>query len=98
MTPYDKINALTDISGDLTDIREKIHRLGNLNADIDTPLYQALYQIEQALHWQNTLAQDEPKNDVELWYERMAKEYGAERVNHICYDTMLKEMQGGTAV
>ena len=98
MSPYDKINALTDISGDLTDIREKIQRLGNLNADIDTPLYQALDQIEQALHWQNVLAQDEPKSEVELRYERLAREYGAERVNRVCYDTMLKEMQGGKAV
>ena len=98
MTPYDKINALSDIAGDIQDIREKIMRLGNLNADIDTPLYQALYQIDQAVHWQGILAQDEPKSEVELRYERLAREYGAERVNRVCYDTMLKEMQGGTAV
>lgn len=97
MNPYDKINALTDIQGDLADIREQIMKLGNLNADIDTPLYQALYQIEQALHWQNVLAQDEPKSEVELRYERLANEYGAQRVKHVCYNTMLKE-QGGTAV
>lgn len=98
MTPYDKINALTDIAGDLTDIREKVMRLGNLNADIDTPLYQALYQIEQALHWQGILAQDEPKSEIETRFEELVQKHGISRVKRVCYDTMLKEMQGGTAV
>lgn len=98
MTPYDKINALTDFSGDITDIREKIQRLGNLNADIDTPLYQALYQIEQALHWQGILAQDEPKSDFELGLERLAEKRSMTKVEVIDYAQRLARMQGGTAV
>lgn len=98
MNAYDKINALTDISGDLTDIREKIQRLGNLNADIDTPLYQALYQIEQALDWQNVLAQDEPKSDFELGLERLAEKRCMTKVEVIDYAQRLVQMQGGTAV
>ena len=98
MTPYDKINALSDIAGDIQDIREKIMRLGNLNADIDTPLYQALYQIDQAVHWQGILAQDEPKSDFELGLERLAEKRSMTKVEVIDYAKRLAEMQGGTAV
>lgn len=98
MTPYDKINALTDIAGDLTDIRDKVMRLGNLNANIDTPLYEALYAIEQALDWQSVLAQDEPKSDFELGLERLAKKRSMTKVEVIDYAQRLAQMQGGTAV
>ena len=98
MTPYDKINALSDIAGDIQDIREKIMRLGNLNADIDTPLYQALYQIDQAVHWQGILAQDEPKSEVELGLERLAEKRSMTKVEVIDYAQRLARMQGGTAV
>ena len=98
MTPYDKINALSDIAGDIQDIREKLMRLGNLNADIDTPLYQALYQIDQAVHWQGILAQDEPKSDFELGLERLAEKRSMTKVEVIDYAKRLAEMQGGTAV
>ena len=98
MNAYDKINALSDIAGDIQDIREKIMRLGNLNADIDTPLYQALYQIDQAVHWQGILAQDEPKSDFELGLERLAEKRSMTKVEVIDYAQRLARMQGGTAV
>ncbi|WP_214797712.1 hypothetical protein [Exiguobacterium sp. s5] len=98
MTPYDKINALTDIQGDIADIREKIMRLGNLNANIDTPLYEAIYAIDQALEWQQVLAQDEPKSDLELGLERLAKKQKMTKVEAIDYAKRLADMQGGAAV
>lgn len=98
MNPFDKINALSDIAGDIQDIREKLMRLGNLNADIDTPLYQALYQIDQAVHWQGILAQDEPKSDFELGLERLADKRSMTKVEVIDYAQRLARMQGGAAV
>ena len=97
MNAYDKINELNDIAADLDDIRERIIALGSLNANITLPIGDAITQIDQAVEWQEVLAQDEPKSEVELRYERLAQEYGAKRVKHVCYETMLKE-QGGTAV
>ena len=97
MSPYDKINELNDIAADLDDIRERIIALGSLNANITSPIGDAITQIDQAVEWQEVLAQDEPKSEVELRYERLAQEYGAKRVKRVCYETMLKE-QGGTAV
>ena len=97
MSPYDKINELNDIAADLDDIRERILALGSLNANITGPIGDAITQIDQAVEWQEVLAQDEPKSEVELCYERLAAEYGAERVKRVCYNTMLKE-QGGTTV
>ena len=97
MNAYDKINELNDIAADLDDLRDRLLKLGNLNANVTGPIGDAITQIDQAVHWQTVLAQDEPKSEVELRYERLAQEYGAERVNRVCYDTMLKE-QGGTAV
>ena len=98
MNPYDKINALTDIQGDLADIREKIMALGNLNANIDTPLYQAIYAIDQALEWQQVLAQDDPKSDLELGLERLAEKRSITKVEVIDYAKRLADMQGGAAV
>ena len=97
MSPYDKINELNDIAADLDDIRERIIALGSLNANITSPISDAITQIDQAVEWQQVLAQDEPKSEVELRYERLAAKYGAMRVKRVCYETMLKE-QGGTAV
>ncbi|WP_214783350.1 hypothetical protein [Exiguobacterium sp. s183] len=97
MNAYDKINELNDIAADLDDIRERIIALGSLNANITSPISDAITQIDQAVEWQEVLAQDEPKSEVELRYERLAQEYGAKRVKRVCYETMLKE-QGGTAV
>ena len=97
MSPYDKINELNDIAADLDDIRERIIKLGSLNANITSPISDAITQIDQAIEWQEVLAQDEPKSEVEIRYERLAAKYGAQRVKHVCYETMLKE-QGGTAV
>ena len=97
MNAYDKINELNDIAADLDDIRERIIALGSLNANITSPISDAITQIDQAVEWQEVLAQDEPKSEVELRYERLAAKYGAHRVKRVCYDTMLKE-QGGTAV
>ena len=98
MNAYDKINELNDIAADLDDIRGRIIKLGSLNANIIGPISDAITQIDQAVEWQQVLAQDEPKSEVELRYERLAAKYGAKRVNHVCYETMLKEMNGGTAV
>lgn len=97
MSPYDKINELNDIAADLDDIRNRIIALGRLNANITSPISDAITQIDQAIEWQEVLAQDEPKSEVGLRYERLAREYGAKRVKRVCYETMLKE-QGGTAV
>ena len=97
MNAYDKINELNDIAADLDDIRARIVALGSLNANITSPISDAITQIDQAVEWQEVLAQDEPKSEVELCYERLTREYGAKRVKHVCYETMLKE-QGGTAV
>lgn len=97
MNAFDKINELNDIAADLDDIRERIVKLGSLNANITSPISDAITQIDQAVEWQQILAQDEPKSEVELRYERLAREYGAKRVKRVCYETMLKE-QGGAAV
>lgn len=98
MNAFDKINELNDIAADLDDIRERIIALGSLNANITSPIGDAITQIDQAVEWQQVLAQDEPKSEVELRYERLAAKYGAKRVKRVCYETMLKEMNGGTAV
>ena len=97
MSPYDKINELNDIAADLDDIRARIIALGSLNANITSPIGDAITQIDQAVEWQEVLAQDEPKSEVELQLERLIATHGAQRVKHVCYETMLKE-QGGTAV
>ena len=98
MDAYDKINGLNEVVADLNDAIEAIEKLGNLNANITGPIYDALYQIEIALEFQQDIARQMPKSEVELRYERLAQEYGAQRVKHVCYKTMLKEMNGGTAV
>lgn len=101
MNAYDAINELNDFAADLNDIRERIHTLGrkrSLHADIDTPLYQAIYQIEQAIDHQQMLAQDEPKSDFELGLERLAEKRSMSKVEVIDYAKRLAEMQGGTAV
>lgn len=98
MTPYDKINELNDIAADLDDLRERITNLGNLNANITGPIGDAIYQIDQAVEWQQVLAQDEPKSEIEIRFKELATKYGISRVKRVCYDTMLKEMQGGAAV
>lgn len=98
MSPYDKINELNDIAADLDDIRERIIKLGSLNANITSPISDAITQIDQAVEWQEVLAQDEPKSEVELQLERLIATHGIQRVKPVCYDLMLKEMNGGTAV
>ncbi len=97
MDAYDKINGLNEVVADLNDSIKAIEKLGNLNANITGPIYDALYQIEIALEFQQDIARQMPKSEVELRYERLAAKYGAQRVKHVCYETMLKE-QGGTAV
>ena len=98
MNAYDKINELNDIAADLDDIRERIIALGNLNANITSPISDAITQIDQAVEWQQVLAQDEPKSEVELQLERLIATHGIQRVKPVCYDLMLKEMNGGAAV
>lgn len=98
MTPYDKINALNDIAADLDDLRERIIKLGNLNANITGPIGDAIYQIDQAVDWQNVLAQDEPKSEMELAFERLAEKQSMTKVEVIDYAKRLADMQGGAAV
>lgn len=98
MDAYDKINGLNEVAADLNDAIKAIEKLGNLNANITGPVHQALYQIEIALEFQQDIARQMPKSETELRYERLAAKYGAKRVKRVCYATMLKEMNGGTAV
>ena len=98
MDAYDKINGLNEVVADLNDAIKAIEKLGNLNANITGPIYDALYQIEIALEFQQDIVRQMPKSEVELRYERLAAKYGAKRVKRVCYETMLKEMNGGAAV
>ena len=98
MNAYDKINELNDIAADLDDIRERIVALGSLNANITSPIGDAIAQIDIAVTFQQDIARQMPKSETEIRYERLAAKYGAKRVNHVCYETMLKELNGGTAV
>ena len=98
MDAYDKINGLNEVVADLNDAIKAIEKLGNLNANITGPIHQALYQIEIALEFQQDIARQMPKSETEIRYERLAAKYGAKRVKRVCYATMLKEMNGGTAV
>lgn len=97
MNAYDKINELNDIAADLDDIRERIIALGSLNANITGPISDAITQIDQAVEWQQDIIDEMERDEIRTRYERLAAKYGAQRVNHVCYETMLKE-QGGTAV
>ena len=97
MSPYDKINELNDIAADLDDIRERIVALGSLNANITSPISDAITQIDQAVTFQQDIIDEMERDEIRARYERLAQEYGAKRVKHVCYETMLKE-QGGTAV
>lgn len=98
MNAYDKINELNDIAAGLDDIRERIIALGSLNTNITGPISDAITQIDQAVEWQQVLAQEEPKSEIEIRFKELATKYGISRVKRVCYDTMLKEMQGGAAV
>ena len=98
MDAYDKINGLNEVVADLNDIIKVVEKLGNLNANITGPIHDALYQIEIALEFQQDIARQMPKSETEIRYERLAAKYGAKRVKRVCYATMLKEMNGGTAV
>ena len=97
MSPYDKVNELNDIAADLDDIRDRIIALGSLNANITSPIGDAITQIDQAVEWQQDIIDEMERDEIRARYERLAQEYGAQRVKHVCYETMLKE-QGGTAV
>ena len=98
MNPYDKINELNDIAADLDDLRDRLLKLGNLNANVTGPIGDAITQIDQAVHWQGILAQDEPKSDFELGLERLAEKRSMTKVEVIDYAQRLARMQGGTAV
>lgn len=98
MSPYDKINELNDIAADLDDIRERIIALGRLNANITSPISDAITQIDQAVTFQQDIIDEMERDEIRARYERLAQEYGAKRVKRVCYETMLKEMNGGTAV
>ena len=97
MSPYDKINELNDIAADLDDIRDRIIKLGSLNANITSPISDAITQIDQAVTFQQDIIDEMERDEIRTRYERLAREYGAQRVKRVCYETMLKE-QGGTAV
>lgn len=97
MSPYDKINKLNDIAADLDDIRARIIKLGSLNANITGPISDAITQIDQAVTFQQDIIDELERDEIKARYERLAQEYGAQRVKRVCYETMLKE-QGGTAV
>lgn len=97
MNAYDKINELNDIAADLGDICERIIALGSLNANITSPISDAITQIDQAVTFQQDIIDEMERDEIRAHYERLAQEYGAKRVKHVCYETMLKE-QGGTAV
>lgn len=98
MSPYDKINELNDIAADLDDIRERIIALGSLNANITSPISDAITQIDQAVTFQQDIVNEMERDEIRQRYERLATKYGAKRVKRVCYATMLKEMNGGTAV
>ena len=97
MNAYDKINELNDIAADLDDIRARIIALGSLNANITSPISDAITQIDQALTFQQDIINEMERDEIKARYERLAAKYGAKRVKRVCYETMLKE-QGGTAV
>lgn len=97
MNAYDKINELNDIAADLDDIRERIIALGSLNANITSPISDAITQIDQAVTFQQDIINEMERDEIRARYERLAAKYGAKRVKRVCYETMLKE-QGGTAV
>lgn len=97
MDAYDKINGLNEVVADLNDVIKAVEKLGSLNANIKGPIYDALYQIEIALEFQQDIIDEMVRDEIRARYERLAQEYGAHRVKHVCYETMLKE-QGGTAV
>ncbi|MDA5561993.1 hypothetical protein PJK55_14735 [Exiguobacterium sp. MMG028] len=98
MNAYDKVNELNDIAADLDDIRERIIALGSLNANITGPISDAITQIDQAVEWQQDIINEMERDEIRKRYERLAAKYGAKRVKRVCYATMLKEMNGGTAV
>ena len=97
MNAYDKINGLNEVVADLNDAIKAIEKLGSLNANITGSIHQALYQIEIALEFQQDIVNEMERDEIRQRYERLANEYGIQRVKRVCYETMLKE-QGGTAV